>query len=769
MASLTSTTNFTWGINAHRSYGMLFTAQQLDLAKEIGLTSIRVDVYDASPTTIAWLSSLVTEGSSRGISILPVIVPSRAAATSEAAARAWGLQVGSALATAFPSLTWEAGNELDLFAGIPGTTGQSASDYDDTRYALARGAITGLYDGIHGVDPTAKVAVGIAGHHFAFLQRLADDDVNWDITSEHYYGAPGAIDIASGADTLFGTLAKFNRPILMTEFNQQHGSLVSPGEQTATLVSMMDAMKALASKYNIIGAYLYELLDEPQLSGAEAHYGLASSTGALNTAGRAVQQYLAGQAPAVPVPGDPVAPTVISLATSGPNIVAGAGSLSAGKTVTLTATFSEAVTVAGGSPSLQLNDGGTATYAGGSGTSTLTFTHTVQAGHNTADLAVTSLNFNGATFKDAAGNAAVFSGAPTNPAGVLKIDTVAPTVSSIAATGTGITAGTGTVGVGSTVNFIVTMSEAVTVSGSPTLALNLGGTAAYVGGFGNNTLTFSHTVLAGQSAADLTISGINGGAIVDAAGNAASRPANYNPAGVLKVDASTSAVVTPPASSPTPSPVIGPTCTDVTVVEGKVTLSGTSGAGDRLSMYDGGTWLGFATAGSDGRWSFTDNAAPNVTHNYGVIATDLAGKETKNPGRALVGSSAADALIGSTGNDVIAGGAGNDVLAGGAAADTFVINLAPGSTNLDKITDFTSGTDKLSLSRSVFNALPVGNLSAAAFVQAIGALTSDQHVIYNKSSGLLSYDADGGGVGGAVGVVQLAPGQTLTDQDIKVV
>ena len=120
MDSLTSTTNFTWGINAHRSYSMLSTAQQLDLAKEIGLTSIRVDVYDASPTTIAWLSSLVTEGGSRGISILPVIVPAAAAATSEATARAWGLEVGSALATAFPTLTWEAGNELDLYAGHPG-------------------------------------------------------------------------------------------------------------------------------------------------------------------------------------------------------------------------------------------------------------------------------------------------------------------------------------------------------------------------------------------------------------------------------------------------------------------------------------------------------------------------------------------------------------------------------------------------------------------------------------------------------------------------
>ena len=44
------------------------------------------------------------------------------------------------------------------------------------------------------------------------------------------------------------------------------------------------------------------------------------------------------------------------------------------------------MTVAGGTPTLTLNDGGTATYTGGSGTSALTFSYTVGAGQNTPDL-----------------------------------------------------------------------------------------------------------------------------------------------------------------------------------------------------------------------------------------------------------------------------------------------------------------------------------------------------------------------------------------------
>ena len=294
MISQTSTTDFTWGVNVHnRAWNLLSTAQELDLAKTIGLTSLRIDIYDASPDWINWLSSLVSEASSKGISIMPVIVPNQSVCRDEATAYAWGQQVGSALATAFPHLTWQAGNELDEFAIKSGTTGQSASDYDQGRYSIAMGAIKGLEDGIHQADPTAHVAVGITGIHYAFLQRLARDGVSWDITGETYYIGHGDTQIPQELDGVLSQLAQFNRPILVTEFNQFEGSLLSPTEEANTLVAMMSTMKNLAAKYNIIGAYIYELVDEPPLTGGDAHYGLASQTGSLNPAGLAVQQYLA--------------------------------------------------------------------------------------------------------------------------------------------------------------------------------------------------------------------------------------------------------------------------------------------------------------------------------------------------------------------------------------------------------------------------------------------------------------------------------------------
>ena len=207
---------------------------------------------------------------------------------------------------------------------------------------------------------------------------------------------------------------------------------------------------------------------------------------------------------------DTTAPTVSSVAASGSGITAGAGDLAAGSVVTLTVNLSEAVTVAGGVPTLTLNDGGTATYTGGSGTNALTFSYTVAAGQNTADLAVTAVNPGTATVTNGAGNAANLAGAVTNPAGTLQIDTTAPTVSSVVTSGSGITAGAGDLDAGNVVTLTVNMSEAVTVAGgTPTLTLNDGGTATYTGGSGSNALTFSYTVAAGQNTADLAVTAVN--------------------------------------------------------------------------------------------------------------------------------------------------------------------------------------------------------------------------------------------------------------------
>ncbi|WP_313505672.1 Ig-like domain-containing protein [Stutzerimonas kunmingensis] len=227
---------------------------------------------------------------------------------------------------------------------------------------------------------------------------------------------------------------------------------------------------------------------------------------------------------------DTASPTVTGVYSSTAN-----GTYKAGDTVSVQVNFSEAVTVTG-TPQLTLETGASdrvAYYASGSGTNTLNFVYTVQAGDTSADLdyqGTTALALSGGTIKDAAGNQAVLALATPGAAGSLGasgaiiIDGVAPVPIS------GSVPAGATYGAGQALDFTVTYGEAVTVDtthGVPYIALTLGAgstvQAGYLAGSGTNALTFRYTVAAGDQDADgITVaSGItlSGGTVRDAAGN----------------------------------------------------------------------------------------------------------------------------------------------------------------------------------------------------------------------------------------------------------
>src|ERR1043166_3561984 len=126
---------------------------------------------------------------------------------------------------------------------------------------------------------------------------------------------------------------------------------------------------------------------------------------------------------------------VTSVVTSGPGIVDGSGDLNAGHVVTFAVNTSAAVTVAGGVPTLSLNDAGIAIYDALHSTSTaLAFSYIVQTGQSVADLPVTAFNRNGATIQDNSAADLEVGNAVTNPNGTLQIDTIGPQIESFVAT-----------------------------------------------------------------------------------------------------------------------------------------------------------------------------------------------------------------------------------------------------------------------------------------------------------------------------------------------
>ena len=280
------------------------------------------------------------------------------------------------------------------------------------------------------------------------------------------------------------------------------------------------------------------------------------------------------------------------------------GDLNAGKTVAYTLTMSEVVTVNGGSPTLSLNDGGTATYVSGSGSNALTFSYTVLAGQNTPDLMVTAFDLNGATVLDGAGNAAnlslsgVVQGSPA-------VDTTAPTTPVISSesivntnqvilTGTALDQGNAEAG------DLIRVYDGATLLGTTTT---------------DATGAWSYTtapLLDGSHALTATVT--------DLAGNTSVASQAVNP------------VIAPPAPaiasfSPHTGSVAGVTDANV------LSLTGTAAASSTVTLYDGTTSLGTATADGSGNWTFTTATLVDGTHNF--TATDTVSGATSAASAAL--------------------------------------------------------------------------------------------------------------------------------------
>ena len=184
------------------------------------------------------------------------------------------------------------------------------------------------------------------------------------------------------------------------------------------------------------------------------------------------------------------------------------------------------------------------------------------------------------------------------------------------------------------------------------------------------------------------------------------------------------------------------------------------------------------------------NLSNTLGNNGGTIdnvVVDASGVTTN--GLLFQGNANNQTFIGTTQNDRFEGNGGNDKLTGGAGADTFVfgkvhqevvtgssttvqtyVDTAFNLTGYDTITDFTRGSDKLELNTDQYAKLALGFTSANLKVGA-GAVAGDSndYLIFDTTTKMLKYDADGNGAGAAVNIAVLTGVSTLTTSDFHIV
>ncbi|MGH8465991.1 MAG: beta strand repeat-containing protein, partial [Pseudomonas sp.] len=295
------------------------------------------------------------------------------------------------------------------------------------------------------------------------------------------------------------------------------------------------------------------------------------------------------------------------------------GNYKVGDTIDVTVTFNQNVLVdtSSGVPTLLLETGlvdRNAIYVSGSGSNTLTFRYTVQAGDSSSDLNYTSssaLALNGARISNASSLDAALTLPGLGDAHSLAahknlvVDGVTPKITSV-----GVPAD-GTYVAGQHLDFTVNLSENVTVDttgGTPRLQITLdgGGTvfADYLSGSGSSALVFRLTVSSGQLDSNGISVGsslvLNGGAVRDAAGNnvVASLNSVGSTTGVL-VDAVAPNVSAPVAIDANPSNAgsvrytvtFSETVSGVDASDFSLTFSGTANGGiSSVTSLDGRTY-----------------------------------------------------------------------------------------------------------------------------------------------------------------------------------
>jgi Ca2+-binding RTX toxin-like protein len=202
--------------------------------------------------------------------------------------------------------------------------------------------------------------------------------------------------------------------------------------------------------------------------------------------------------------------------------------------------------------------------------------------------------------------------------------------------------------------------------------------------------------------------------------------------------------------------------------DGNDILIGGDGAGnDRYQGGAGADTVRYTSATSGivvdlttGRATGAQIGTDTLTGIENVVGGKGADRITGNTGaNVLNGYSGNDTLSGGAGNDTLIGGAGRDSLSGGAGRDFF--RFVTRTEGPDRITDFVSGTDRIQV---------VGpNFGGAPRFTTAPPTTASATFVYNRTTGVLTFDSNGNGVGGVSTIATLTNKPALVVGDMQVV
>jgi len=191
---------------------------------------------------------------------------------------------------------------------------------------------------------------------------------------------------------------------------------------------------------------------------------------------------------------------------------------------------------------------------------------------------------------------------------------------------------------------------------------------------------------------------------------------------------------------------------------------------------DGGVGADTMTGGVGDDTYFVDNTGDIISELAGqgidtVRSTISRSLGSNQENLTLIGGSTINGYGNTLANTLIGNDAAN-YLDGGTGADTFAFTTPLNALrNVDTITDFSSGIDKLELASAIFKNLGFSGIpdSDAFFYMGSAAHDMDDRIVYDQSNGSLSYDADGSGTLSAIQFAVLSSNPQIDFMDFVAV
>jgi autotransporter-associated beta strand protein len=393
-------------------------------------------------------------------------------------------------------------------------------------------------------------------------------------------------------------------------------------------VDISAATLAVSHGYAPASGDSYTLIVNDAADAVTGTFSGISEGGKFNAAGNSTElttSYIGGTGNDLTLT-TPIAPTITNVSSSTAN-----GTYKIGDVITINVQFDATVNVTG-TPTLTLETGATdrvLSYVSGSGTNTLSFSYTVQAGDISADLdyvSTSALSLNGGSIQDGANQSAVLTLAAPGAAGslgankALVVDGVRPAATNITLSDTALR-------IGETATVTITFNERVSGLDTGDFTVANGSLSNLSSSDGGLTWTATFTPSANISNATNLIT-LNNTGVMDLAGNIGSGTTdsvNYAidtqrpTASIMVTDIELKAGQSTTVTITFSEAVVGLTAADFTVANAALS---------NLTTSDNITWTATLTPGAN----VTDATNLITLDNFGY--TDTVG----NPGDAPINS-----------------------------------------------------------------------------------------------------------------------------------